>query len=784
MRGCKSLALIALSSLTTAGQTNYAQYVNPFIGAEGPTPGRAFGGGDIFVGGAVPYGVVKLGIDTYETNPQMAVLNGGFTPEGNVTAVSMIHVSGTGGCPKYGVISQMPLTTTSAPVDILNNRTYWQHRVGNDTARVGYFKTDLESGVRVELSGTAHAGILQYSFPAGEKNVLVDLTHRLPSARGSSCTQRYVDSEISISDDGTEYTGYGVYEAGWNEGAPYKVYFCGQFDSAPDQAKAFNAENSTTPDMGGKRRKARSRHDTVGALFTWNDTATASTLRSRVGISFISAEKACAFKDAEVPTWELNDTVEKAVSKWNEDIFNTVRVGVGEGANTTDLTLLYSSLYFAHLMPSNRTGENPGWVSEEPYYDDFYAIWDTFRCTTSLHHLIQPKAYTEQILALIDIYRHDGFLPDGRSGNYNGLSQGGSNADNVLADAYVKGLRNGINWTDAYAAMLKDAKVIPDLRFKDKEGRAALADWKKLGYVSQDLNERCVSRTVEYSLNDFAVAQVAAGERPEDVEKYLQRSKGWQRTWDHDAASKGIEPAFKGFLTPRLSNGTFNASDYNPAQCGGCSWSAITYEATPFEYSFNVPHDMATLIEFMGGKDEFERRLDHMFKPNSSQQDLGVNGAGINTLMNIGNEPDFQTPYLYNYINKQYKSVFTTAPNGLPGNSDAGALNSWLIWQMIGLYPVVTQPIYLIGSPWFPDLNMTVNGNRTLRITAEGLGRESYYVQSVKVNGREWTKSWVGHEDVMVEGGTIEFVLGERERAWEGEGEGPGSPGGGGLGGK
>ncbi|KAF7566832.1 glycosyl hydrolase [Pyrenophora tritici-repentis] len=291
--------------------------------------------------------------------------------------------------------------------------------------------------------------------------------------------------------------------------------------------------------------------------------------------------------------------------------------------------------------------------------------------------------------------------------------------------------------------MLKDAKVIPDLRFKDKEGRAALADWKKLGYVSQDLNERCVSRTVEYSLNDFAVAQVAAGERPEDVEKYLQRSKGWQRTWDHDAASKGIEPAFKGFLTPRLSNGTFNASDYNPAQCGGCSWSAITYEATPFEYSFNVPHDMATLIEFMGGKDEFERRLDHMFKPNSSQQDLGVNGAGINTLMNIGNEPDFQTPYLYNYINKQYKSVyqsralarkyFTTAPNGLPGNSDAGALNSWLIWQMIGLYPVVTQPIYLIGSPWFPDLNMTVNGNRTLRITAEGLGRESYYVQSVKV---------------------------------------------------
>jgi putative alpha-1,2-mannosidase len=108
----------------------------------------------------------------------------------------------------------MPLTTIAPPVDIMNNRTYWQHRVGNESASVGYFRTDLESGVTIELSATAHAGIVEYSFPAGEKNVLVDLSHRLPSARGSTCTQRYVDSAIDISDDGAEYRGYGVYEAG------------------------------------------------------------------------------------------------------------------------------------------------------------------------------------------------------------------------------------------------------------------------------------------------------------------------------------------------------------------------------------------------------------------------------------------------------------------------------------------------------------------------------------------------------------------------------------------
>lgn len=207
----------------------------------------------------------------------------------------------------------------------------------------------------------------------------------------------------------------------------------------------------------------------------------------------------------------------------------------------------------------------------------------------------------------------------------------------MLADAYIKGLRDDprINWTDGYAAMRKNAEVVPDLRFKDKEGRAALQDWIGLGYVSEK-EERCVSRTVEYSLNDFALSQVAAGEQPGDREKYLRRSKGWQLSWDHGVRSTNTTPIFQGFLAPRLSNGTFNSSGYNPAKCGDCSWKSITYEATPFEYSFNIPHDMETLIEFMGGEEKFEKRLDFMFQPNSSQQDLGVNGAGIDTLMNIG----------------------------------------------------------------------------------------------------------------------------------------------------
>lgn len=606
-------------------------------------------GGDIFVGGAVPFGVVKVGIDTYEANRSIATLNGGYTPNGKVTAISMMHESGTGGFPKYGIIPQMPLTTVDAPVNLLDNQTYFQSRVGNDTAQVGYFKTQLENGVTAELSGARHSGIMQYSFPAGEKHVLVDISHYLPDETGGYSVQVFLGGEINLQPNGTIYTGYGTYGGGWNEGAPYTVYFCGEFDSPPDQARTFRGRNTdpmqryhTFSDgpipqasFGGNSQTSGPLNDRIGALFTWNG-STAAQIKSRVGISFISADKACSFKNSEIQSWNLNDTVSAARQEWNEDVFSKIRVDTGPNANQTNLVLLYSSMYFMHLMPSDRTGENPLWESTEPYWDDFYTLWDIFRNTVSLYHLIQPTYYEGMIRALIDIWRYEGFMPDGRSGNYNGLVQGGSNADNVLADAYVKGLRGGINWTDGYAAMKRDAEVVPyntfsidDPSASVKEGRGALYDWIPLGYVSSDRSTRAISRTVEYALNDFSLSQVAAGLGLEDDRQlYLNRSAGWQLIWSNNVTSEN----FTGFLAPRLADGTFNLTDYNPALCGECEWKAISYEATPFgtlcpsvtrdivflllaEYSFVVPHDAQTLIQFMGGNNSFETRLDYIVSP-------------------------------------------------------------------------------------------------------------------------------------------------------------------------
>lgn len=589
----------------------------------------------------MPFGVAKVGIDTHEGLGKYSTLNGGWTPEGNVTAISMMHVSGTGGAPKYGIIPQMPLTSIDPPVNLLDNRTYSQPRaVAQDTAHVGYYSTRLLNGVAVELSAARHSGLMQYSFPAGGKHILVDLSHYLPSEVGGYTVQQYLGGSLDI--DGAEYWGSGTYGAGWNEGAPYTVYFCGSFDTAPLRSRAFTGRNTepmvryhTFSDEGppepvlsddSDKLSADSGPlgDRVGAVFSWDD-GTASTVKSRVGISFISTATACGFRDDEVPTWNISDAVDAAVEEWNEDVFSKVRVATDETANTTNLRLLYSSLYFTHLMPSNREGENPLWESGEPYWDDFYTMWDIFRCTVSLYHLIQPARYVGMIRALIDIWRHEGYMPDGRSGNYNGLVQGGSNADNVLADAYVKGLGRGdtddpsmaINWTAGYQAMLKDAEVQPYNTFSPldqtgslKEGRGSLYDWIPLGYVANDSSTRSVSKTVEYSLNDYALSVVAAGEgTAADVEKYLRRSAGWQNLWNHNITHAG----FTGFLAPRLSNGEWDSpGTYDPAVCAGCEWVAISYEAVPFEYSFVVPHDMESLIQFMGGEDEFERRLDYI----------------------------------------------------------------------------------------------------------------------------------------------------------------------------
>lgn len=263
----------------------------------------------------------------------------------------------------------------------------------------------------------------------------------------------------------------------------------------------------------------------VGSLFTFDPSIT--TLRSKIGISFTSTQKACNYLQAEIPNWDFNQTVAEAVKVWEATLSN---ITVTDLSNSTRLEMFYTALYHTHLMPSDRTGDNANWKTSEPSYDDYYTLWDTFRCLNSLYILIAPERAVGMVRSLIDIWRYEQFMPDGRSGNSNGQVQGGSNSDNVLSDALVKGLQGGINWTDAYAAMKMNAEITPPNNYdvgdptgSTLEGRGALPDWLQYGYLTPNY-DRSVSRTVEYSLNDFSLSQVAAVVAPDEQEKYLNRS--------------------------------------------------------------------------------------------------------------------------------------------------------------------------------------------------------------------------------------------------------------------
>ncbi|KAG7152494.1 putative secreted glycosidase like protein [Verticillium longisporum] len=394
----------------------------------------------------------------------------------------------------------------------------------------------------------------------------------------------------------------------------------------------------------------------------------------------------------------------------------------------------------------------------------------------------------------------------------------GSNSDNVLADAYIKGVRGKVNWEDGFAAMVKNAEVTPDNNDdprdpfgSTKEGRGALPDWLEHGYITPKFT-RSLTRAVEYSVNDFALHQVAVGlGKMEEAEIYLNRSRNWRNQWNPDLEALGflndfalhqvatglgkMEEAekylnrsrnwrnqwnpnlealgFRGFLGPRDENsGAW--LNHDPLDCGGCYWGDLLYQGLSWEYSFNAHHDLSHLIDLAGGNDTFRDRLDKTFEPG---QYAGNDQFG-HTIFNPGNEPSFGTPYLYNFVGRSDLSIersrfiarkyFKPTPDGLPGNSDAGAMESWLLWSMLGMYPLTGQTTFLIVAPWFSDLTIHLSGGKTLQIIATGVdeANKSWHVQSLKVNGKPWTRSWVTWGDIFAEGGTMEFELGREVKEW------------------
>ncbi|ORY23917.1 glycosyl hydrolase family 92-domain-containing protein, partial [Naematelia encephala] len=714
--------------------TSLWQYVNPLVGTSAPSqPGTISGSGNVFPGATVPFGMVKVGIDTAISPelPNNDNINAGYSPAGNVTAISLTHVSGTGGPPKYGVVSQMPLAGSLDGINLADNTTYFQNRSYTDEeATVGYFKTKLLSGVTAEMTATQHAAHLRYTFPSDQAaHILVDLAHVIPGYDQPQEAQRYRGAKMWLGEDGSSYYGSANYAVGWNEAPLWTIYFCGNFSQPADDFGTFGyiydyiTPPSTPPIV--RPYYAVSAFDSygLGSLHTWNNI---STLESRVGISYISAEQACAHVAKELPVHRtFEDALGSARAEWEGEVLSSITVPQDyHETNDTLLGLLYTALYGAAVMPTNITGENPLWKSSNPQFTDFYTFWDIYHCTTPLWGLVFTDKWVAMVQSLVDIWKYAGFLPDGRSTFWNGKTQGGSDADNSLADAYIKNVdTNGlVNWEEVYSAMKTNAEVTPFRNLDPDaidggttEGRIALPDWHSLDYISPNYT-RSVSRTMEYSQNDFALYQVAKGlGKIEEASLYLKRSQNFRNLYNPNATadlSVIDQGTFTGFFSPKNTDGSWN-STYNITNCGGCSWNDLTYEGLLWEYYFAAPHDVAGLIDLAGGDEAFIKRLDASFINGffaSQASSVGTSNSAGTTIFNPGNEVSFLTPYLYNYVpGNQYKTVQTVRdilgnyysldPSGYPGNTDAGAMQSWGLWGLLGLFPVTSQPIYLIGAP-------------------------------------------------------------------------------------
>lgn len=720
-------------SLFTSAQTDY---VDPRIGSEGL--------GRVFIGPCLPFGMAKPGPDCGVGN------NAGWAPiPAALSGFSQTHVSGTGGGPKYGNILVRPFSGKD------------QHRASEKIELGKYTCTFQESGIKAEVTSARRASFYRFTYPEGTKpHFEIDLSHFLgrnpiPKAReAQQFEEAHMDS--TLQENGLySYHGHQTISGGWNNGKPYTVYFWTLAQEGIDSLAHIEK-----PEKLEKLEKLENLENLEGLekLETReNHQAQDNTLLLKVGISFVSEEQARINCEQDLPDWDFEAAHQRCLDEWQALLS---RLPIQAEATDQVKRMYYTALYHMCLMPTDRNEasrntvppfEEAGEGVVRPY-DDYYAIWDTYRTSTPLLTLLAPERATAIAQSLLTIYKQDGFLPDARSGNSNGRTQGGSNAEIVLCDALARGL--DIDADLALEAMLKDATVAPE--DDEAEGRGGLEEYNHLGYIpyiktqpphppkgGENRREdkfkegdntsphivvspqgglgglriaRAGNRTIEYAFCDWAIAQVAKmvwerKARQADVtvppfreaeegllyDQYMKQSERWKNLWRADYEHDGA----RGFIMPRDNEGNWlddlpfghsqarpltfrytpDVSYEGPWYCKW--WDCFMYEASSWEYSFSIPHDIPGLIEKCGGKDAFEARLDTFF---------------AHGYYNVANEPSFLTPLLYHWIGKPEKSTalirkiitenFSDRPDGLPGNDDGGAMSSWLACHLLGMYPL------------------------------------------------------------------------------------------------
>ena len=722
-----SVSLLASCLWLSAKEGGLTDYVNPFIGTSnfGTTnPGAIRPNGMMSV---TPFNV--MGSDTNVWDKDSRWWSTPYSSDNSFfTGFSHINLSGVG-CPEVGLALTMP-TAGALNVDY---HMYGSEAVA-ETARPGYYVCELVAyGIKAEASATTRTSIERYTFPEGKGNILVNFGDGLTNESGA-WLRKISETEI----EGMRLAGTFCY----NPQAVFPVYFAIRINKVPSkggfwkkQPLLTGVEAEWTPDDGTykiyQRYGREIAGDEIGYWFSF-ETAEGEAVELQMGVSFVSCENAWENLEAEQARLQPGVSNFEAVraeaeAAWEADL-GRIKV---EGGSERDKEVFYSALYHALIHPSilnDVNGEYPlmendgvGRVPSGQNRYSVFSLWDTYRNLHQLMTLVYPERQMDMVRSMIDIYKEWGWMPKWELFGRETFTMEGDPSIPVIADTWLKGLRD-FDIETAYAAFVKSATtpsadnlMRPDIDPYLEKG------YVPLGFYSADASgDNSVSHALEYYIADYALSLLAADLGcADDAAKFRAQSLQYKHYYC---------PTF-GTLRPLNADGTF-LEPFNPRQGENFEPVPGFHEGSAWNYTFYVPHDVLGLAKLMGGRKAFVNKLQKVF-------DEG--------LYDPANEPDIAYPYLFSYfkgeewrtakiVSELLDKHYTTRPDGIPGNDDTGTMSAWAVFSMMGFYPDCPgDPSYTLTVPRFDRVEITLdpafcNGNDKLVITktAKMKGRISH----------------------------------------------------------
>ena len=707
-------------------KTDYTQLVNPFIGTDFT--------GNTYPGAQAPFGMVQLSPDNGLGGWDR--ISGYFYPDSTIAGFSHTHLSGTGAGDLYDVLF-MPVTLPYKEAKgELGIHSKFSHQ--DEEASAGYYRVKLQDyNINVELTATPRCGVQRYTFPKAESMVILNLK----KAMNWDFT---MDSQIEIVDS-CNIRGYRFSE-GWARGQ--KLYFATRFSKPFKSVELDNAEIKLKGEKVGTSNIAR-------FMF---DTEEGEQITIVTALSGVSVEGAVKNLNDEAPHDDFDQYLADAKADWNKQLQRIEVVGTNNDDKVNFYTALYHSMIAPTIYsdvdgkyygPDKQVHQAEGWVN----YSTF-SLWDTFRAAHPLFTYTEPERVGDMVQSFIAFYEQNGRLPVWNFWGSETDMMIGYHAVPVIVDAYLKGIGN-FDAEKALEACVATANI---------DEYRGIGSYKKNGYIPYNVTDQyntenwSLSRTLEYAFDDFCIAEMAQKMgKTELANEFYKRSQNYRNVFN---------PA-TGFMQPIDDKGVFQPN-FNPDE-----YTAHICESNAWHYFWSVQHDIKGLVSLTGGQDKFAAKLDSMFTyiP-AGNEELPIFNTGMIGQYAHGNEPSHHVIYLYNKVRQPWKAqkyvaqvmhdLYFNAPAGLCGNEDCGQMSAWYVFSAMGFYPV--NPVsgeYEIGTPLFPEMRLNLGNGKTFTVLAPNVSRENIYIQSVKINGQPYDKSYITHQQIM-DGSTIEFVMGNQ----------------------